>query len=116
MVKIQEAKIGPVTQDRVQQFGDAVDDHNPIHFDEAFAKASGLPATVVHGPFTVALVLDALVAQLGAESLLNLDVRLRAPVHPGDELVVKAAEYGVAVENAEGMTVATAVLVTEENQ
>jgi acyl dehydratase len=110
---IKEARLHRITQDRVRAFGDAVGDHNPIHFDEDFARASGLPTTVVHGPLTVAVVLDAVVAQLGTDQLLNMDVRLRAPVHPGDELIVREAEYGVSVEKEDGTTVATAVLITQ---
>lgn len=109
-----EVRLAAITRDRVRDYGDAVGDHNPVHFDEEFAKATGLPTTVVHGPLTVTLILDALVAELGTSSLLNLDVRLRAPVFPGDVLTVRGAAYGVAVENDRGVLVATGVVITNE--
>jgi acyl dehydratase len=101
----------PITRDRIADYGDAVGDHNPVHFDIAFAKAAGLPDTVVHGPFTATIVIDQIIAQLGPEALLNLDLRLRGPVFPGDELTVSAAEYGVEVHNQAGVFIASGVTI-----
>ncbi len=105
--------IKPITREQIARFASAVGDFNPVHFDVEFAKAAGLPNTVVHGPFTVALVLDAIVRQLGRDAIQNLDARLRAPVYPGDELTVVPTDYGVEVRNAAGTVVATAVLILE---
>jgi len=108
---ITDATTAPITRDRISLYGDAVGDHNPVHFDIDFAKAAGLPDTVVHGPFTTAIIVDQLVAQLGDEALLNFDLRLRGPVFPGDSLTVTAAEYGVDVHNQAGVLVATGVTI-----
>jgi acyl dehydratase len=108
---LRAATTAPITRERVADYGDAVGDHNPVHFDVAFAKAAGLPDTVVHGPFTTTLVIDQLVAQLGADALLNLDLRLRGPVFPGDALTITAADYGVDVHNQSGALVATGVTI-----
>ena len=105
------ATASPITRDRIQAYGDAVGDHNPVHFDAAFARAAGLPDTVVHGPFTTAIVIDQLIAQLEADTVLNLDLRLRGPVFPGDELTVTAADYGVDVHSQSGALVATGVII-----
>jgi len=114
MTDIAPTKLAPITRDQIQSYAEAVGDFNPVHFDVDFAKAAGLPDTVVHGPLTVAKITDVLVAQLGVEALLNIDVRLRAPVHPGDELTVEGAEYGVSVRKADGTVVATGVVITRE--
>lgn len=109
--QLHEATSAPITRERVADYGDAVGDHNPVHFDVAFAQAAGLPDTVVHGPFTATIVIDHLIAQLGPDALLNLDLRLRGPVFPGDSLTVRAAEYGVDVINQSGALVATGVTI-----
>jgi acyl dehydratase len=101
----------PITRDRIADYGDAVGDHNPVHFDVEFAKAAGLPDTVVHGPFTTTIVIDQIIAQLGPDALLNLDLRLRGPVFPGDALTVSAADYGVDVHNQSGALVASGVTI-----
>ncbi|MFN0025595.1 MAG: MaoC family dehydratase [Acidimicrobiales bacterium] len=106
-----EATSAPITRERIADYGDAVGDHNPVHFDVSFAQAAGLPDTVVHGPFTATIVIDQLIAQLGAEALLNLDLRLRGPVFPGDTLSIHPALYGVDVLNQSGTVVATGVTI-----
>ena len=113
MTTINDAAIPAITRDQVQAFGEGVGDFNPVHFDPAFAKAAGLPDTVVHGPLTVALIIDALVAQKGSAALLNADTRLRGPVFPGDSLTVRSAEYGVDVVNQRGELVATTVTIIQ---
>jgi hydroxyacyl-ACP dehydratase HTD2-like protein with hotdog domain len=71
---------------------------------------------VVHGPFCATIVIDRLIAQLGPDSLLNLDLRLRGPVFPGDELTISAADYGVDVHNQSGALVATGVTILEGDE
>ena len=105
------ATAAPITRDRNGKYGDAVGDHNPVHFDLDFARAAGLPDTVVHGPFTTAIVIDQIIAQLGTDAVLNLDLRLRGPVVPGDALTVSAADDGVDVHNQSGALVATGVTI-----
>jgi acyl dehydratase len=116
MTELAPTTVAPTTRDQVQQYGEAVGDFNPIHFDPDFARKAGLPDTVVHGPLTVARIADVLVAQLGVDALLNLDVRLRAPVFPGEELVVEGADYGVKVTKADGTVAATAVVIVRDEQ
>ncbi len=117
-VTIAEATAAAITREHVQDYGDAVGDHNPVHFDPAFAKAAGLPDTVVHGPLTAAIVIDLLISQLGADALLNLDLRLRGPVFPGDQLTITPHAFGVVdrgveVHNQRGDLVATGVVILE---
>lgn len=111
MKQLEPSTVKPVTREQVAKYASAVGDFNPVHFDIEFAKAAGLPNTVVHGPLTVALVLDAIARQLGRDNILNLDTRLRAPVYPGDQLKVVSTDYGVEVRNGEGTLVATAVVL-----
>jgi acyl dehydratase len=115
-VELHPATARPIERDHVADYGDAVGDHNPVHFDLDFAKAAGLPDTVVHGPFSAAIVIDLIIAQVGAENLLNLDVRLRGPVFPGDELTITPVDFGeadrgVEVHNQSGQLIATAITI-----
>lgn len=117
-ITISPASAAPITRDAVAAYGDAVGDHNPVHFDPEFAAAAGLPDTVVHGPLSTAIVLDLLVAQVGTDRILNLDVRLRGPVFPGDELRISPIDYGggshgVEVHNQRDELVATAITILE---
>ena len=55
------AELGPtawveVTQDRIDAFADATDDHQSIHVDPAAAAAGPFGTTVAHGFLTLSLV------------------------------------------------------------
>ena len=101
---------GPVSRVQIARYAGAVGDFNPIHVDEEFARGTGLPSVIAHGPLTLTLAIDALVAQVGAEVLRSFDARLRAPVLPGDNLEITPTDDGVQVANPAGNVVATAAV------
>jgi acyl dehydratase len=101
-------EVGPVSRVQIARYAGAVQDFNPVHVDETFAKEAGLPSVIAHGPLTLSLVVDALVRQHGVHALRDFDARLRMPVFPGDVLTVAPSEEGVVVTNARGDIVATA--------
>lgn len=84
----------PVTRKMMVQFAGAVQDFNPVHYDDEFAKKLGLPGAIAQGPLTVLLALDALVAAHGATAIASLQARLKAPVVPGDALQLRCDEAG----------------------
>ena len=45
-----------ITQERVDQFADATDDHQWIHVDQERAKAGPFGGTIAHGYLTLALI------------------------------------------------------------
>jgi acyl dehydratase len=102
--------LAPLTRHQILQYASAVDDFNPIHVDDEFARSTGLPSVIAHGPLTAALIIDAIAAQLGVERLRAADIRLKAPVFPDEELVVEPSEDGAIVLNADGTVVANAIL------
>lgn len=110
MSAIEPGEVGPVTRVQIARYAGAVGDFNPIHVDEEFARAAGMPSVIAHGPLVLTLVLDALVAQAGVDALRRYDARLRAPVVPGDTLTVTPSDSGVEVHNRAGTMVATAAV------
>jgi acyl dehydratase len=89
-----DRSLGPLALERIIRFSGAVQDFNPIHYDEAFAKAAGLPGIIAQGPLTYLIALDALVAANGAEQIASFAVRLKAPVQPGAILSVICSPEG----------------------
>ncbi len=114
MSTVEATTTGEVTRVQIARYAGAVGDFNPIHLDDEFARAAGLPNVIAHGPLTLALALDTVVAQVGPEALRRFDARLRAPVVPGDRLDVQPAEGGVEVRNPSGAVVATVALELAE--
>jgi len=83
------------------RYAGASGDFNPIHIDEEFAKAVGLPGKILHGLWMMAQVARAQTeAGGGPESLKRLSVQFRGMGLPEQELVVRstvrAVDDGVA--------------------
>jgi acyl dehydratase len=93
-----------VTAEDVKAYADAGGDQNPLHQDDAVARAAGFPGIVAHGMFTMGH-LGAAVSRWagGADRVRRLTAQFRAPVLMGDEIVARArvkaldGDRGVAV-------------------
>lgn len=77
-------------RDQIALFSAGTEDPNPIHVDEAFAKAAGFPTVLQQGPMTTAHFARLLSAHVGAERLRTLDVNFTAPVFPEEPLTLQA--------------------------
>jgi acyl dehydratase len=80
-----------VTPDRylTVRYAGASGDFNPIHIDEEFARAVGLPGRILHGLWTMAQVARAQTeAAGGPEHLKRLSVQFRGMGMPEQEIVV----------------------------
>ena len=92
-----------VTPDKylTYRYAGASGDFNPIHIDEEFAKAVGLPGRILHGLWTMAQVARAVsAAGDGPESLRRLSVQFRGMGFPEQELTVTASVKEVAGDTA----------------
>ena len=104
---LQEQTLPPLTRVQIARYAGAVRDFNPIHVDEEYARAAGLPSVIAHGPLTLARALDAIVGQVGVDALRSIDARLKAPYTPGEPLVVVPVDGGVELRNGSGAVLAT---------
>jgi acyl dehydratase len=74
------------------RYAGASGDFNPIHIDEEFARAVGLPGRILHGLYTMAQVARAHTdAGGGPGSLKRLSVQFRGMGVPEVELTVSGA-------------------------
>ncbi|HEY4897625.1 MAG TPA: MaoC/PaaZ C-terminal domain-containing protein [Solirubrobacteraceae bacterium] len=85
---IPEVRITPDKYLTVRYAG-ASGDFNPIHIDEEFARAVGLPGRILHGLWTMAQVARAQTeAAGGPEALKRLSVQFRGMGVPEQEVLV----------------------------
>ena len=88
------AELGPtewqeMTQERVNEFADVTDDHNPIHVDPEFAKKTPFGGTIAHGFLTLSMlapISQGLLNVTGAKASINYGtdkVRFPAPLPVG---------------------------------
>jgi 3-hydroxybutyryl-CoA dehydratase len=88
------------------RYAGASGDFNPIHIDEEFARAVGLPGRILHGLWTMAQVARANAeAAGGPEHLKRLSVQFRGMGLPEQEVLVK----GTVREAADGRVVVDTV-------
>jgi acyl dehydratase len=103
--QIPEVRITPDKFLTVRYAG-ASGDFNPIHIDEDFARAVGLPGRILHGLWTMAQVARAETeAAGGPEHLKRLSVQFRGMGVPEQEVVVS----GTVRELADGRAIVDTV-------
>jgi len=104
-----------VTPDKylTARYAGASGDFNPIHIDEEFARAVGLPGRILHGLWTMAQVARAQTeAAAGPEHLRRLTVQFRGMGVPEQEIVVK----GTVREAGDGKVLIDTVAVQGEKE
>ena len=104
-----------VTPDKylTTRYAGASGDFNPIHIDEEFARAVGLPGRILHGLWTMAQVARAQTeAAGGPEHLKRLSVQFRGMGLPEQEIVVS----GTVREASDGAVVIETVAEQAGNQ
>jgi acyl dehydratase len=89
-----------VTPDKFlpHRYAGASGDFNPIHIDDEFAKAVGLPRNILHGLYSMGLVAKANAAIAGGDprALKRLSVQFRGMGMPEQEIVVSGTVKSVA--------------------
>jgi len=97
-----------VTPDKylTARYAGASGDFNPIHIDEDFAKAVGLPGRILHGLWTMAQVARAQTEAAGGPGhLKRLSVQFRGMGVPEQEIVLS----GTVRESGDGKTIVETV-------
>jgi acyl dehydratase len=95
------------------RYAGASGDFNPIHIDEEFAKAVGLPGRILHGLWTMAQVARAQSEAAGSpEKLRRLSVQFRGMGVPEHEVLVT----GTVREVSDGRAIIDTVAEQDGNQ
>ena len=77
-----------VTSEDVRAYAEAGGDRNPLHRDDAVARAAGFPGIIAHGMFTMGYLAACVTTWAGdPASVTRLSAQFRAPVFMGEELV-----------------------------
>jgi acyl dehydratase len=110
--QIPELRVTPDKYLTVRYAG-ASGDFNPIHIDEEFAKAVGLPGRILHGLWSMAQVARAQTEAAGGPGALKrLSVQFRGMGVPEQEVVVT----GTVREVSDGRAIVDTVAEQAGNQ
>jgi acyl dehydratase len=104
-----------ITPDKylTNRYAGASGDFNPIHIDEEFARAVGLPGRILHGLWTMAQVARAQTEAAGGPAhLRRLSVQFRGMGVPEREVVVT----GTVRQAADGRTIIDTVAEQDGKQ
>jgi acyl dehydratase len=104
-----------ITPDKylTDRYAGASGDFNPIHIDEEFARAVGLPGRILHGLWTMAQVARAETEAAGGPAhLKRLSVQFRGMGLPEQEIVVS----GTVREVSDGRAVVDTVAEQDGRQ
>lgn len=85
-----------LSQPMIDAYAEASGDHNPIHTDVAFARATELGGTIAHGMLVLATISEMMTAAFGRAWIESgkLEVRFRSPARPGDTVTANAHHSG----------------------
>jgi acyl dehydratase len=78
--------IGPLTRQDIVQYAGAACDFSPLHYDQPFVEAAGLPNVVVMGMFTAGMASRCITDFAGAGQVRDYKVRFVARIYPGDTI------------------------------
>lgn len=98
-----ERRFGPQTLTEIVRYQGASGDFNPIHHDDGFARAAGMPGVFSVGMLQAGYLGTYCVDLFGPESVRRLAVRFAEQVWPGEELVCRGVISAVT-ETEDGDT------------
>ena len=79
----------PIQQIQLTRYAGASGDFNPIHQDDAFAKAAGMGGVFAHGMLSMGFVAQSVTDWLGVGRVHRLSVRFAALVRLGDVITCR---------------------------
>lgn len=81
-----------IGMEEIAQFSALTGDHNPLHFDTAFAAESRFGGVISHGMLTAGLLSTVLGMHLPGTGAVYISQNLSflAPVRPGDTITARA--------------------------
>ena len=81
-----------ITQDMINHYADAAEDHNPLHIDPEYAKTTRFGGAIAHGMLSVAFIQELMVRTFGKDWLESgkIEVNFMAPVRPGEAITTEA--------------------------
>jgi acyl dehydratase len=107
MVSIRDVAVGRelpelrriVTREDVEAYAEASGDRNPLHRDDAVARAAGFPGVIAHGMLTMGHLASCVSRWAGGpERVRMLSAQFRAPVYIGEEIVAGGRISGIDAE------------------
>lgn len=89
---------GPIKREDIVRYAGASGDFNPLHHDDAYARAAGFPTVFSMGMFQAGMLATFATDWLGASNVRRFTVRFQEQVWPGDVLVCEGTVTDIRPE------------------
>jgi acyl dehydratase len=115
-VRLFQKTYPPISRHTLALYCGGAGDHNPIHVDVDFAKASGYPDVFTHGMLVMAYLSRALTAEISQAALRSYDVRFVAITQVNAEITCEGVVVDVFEAGAERRARLTLIAKDEKHE
>lgn len=115
-VELPEVKTNPITRVQLVDYASASGDYNLLHYDESFAKKTGLKGCIAHGMLQAGMGSSYIINWAKGGILKNFKIRFSDVVNENDILTFKGKIMKKYQENNENLIEISVVSKTQENR
>ncbi|HJU29647.1 MAG TPA: MaoC/PaaZ C-terminal domain-containing protein [Candidatus Binataceae bacterium] len=113
--------ISPITIDNVSRpdfvrYAGASGDFVPLHYDQTFVEAAGIPTVFAQGMWTAGCLSHCLTDYAGAGNVRRFKVRFAKQVWPGDTLTCRGSVTGKSEKNGEKLVEGELEVVNQKGE
>lgn len=109
-------RIGPIGQMDLVRYAGASGDFNPIHNDVEFAKKAGLPGTIAHGMYIMALLGRVATNFFHPMQIRSYGVKFKAMTFPGETIICRGVVKKKKEENNEKLAIVVLEALNEAGE
>ncbi len=102
-MELPEVKSNPITRSQLVDYASASGDYNLLHYDESFAKKTGLKGCIAHGMLQMGMVGTFILNWSKGGNLRNFKIRYSATADENDTLTFKGKITKKYQENNENL-------------
>ncbi|MBS0619745.1 MAG: MaoC family dehydratase N-terminal domain-containing protein [Spirochaetes bacterium] len=113
---IPELRVGPIKQIDLVRYAGASGDFNPIHNDVEAAKAAGLPGTIAHGMYIMALMGRHVNNWVPPQQVKYFGVKFKGMSLPGDTMVFTGKIKKKKEDNGEKIIMVSLTAANEKGE
>ncbi len=114
--ELPEVKSDPITRVQLVDYASASGDYNLLHFDESFAKKTGLKGCIAHGMLQMAMSGSYILNWAKGGTLKNFKIRYSAPANENDILTFKGKILKKYQEDDEKLIEISVLTETQEKR
>jgi len=115
-MELPEVKSDPITRVQLVDYASASGDYNLLHYDESFAKKTGLKGCIAHGMLQMGMMGSYILNWAKEGTLKNFKIRYSAPANENDILTFKGKILKKFQENDEKLIEINVLTETQEKR